>query len=153
MRRFIDANKLIDETRKDRDYAESNGFMDMYFERQVLIERIEKQPTIFDPDEVVKQLGKAAFAQYGNDGMGGEMVVNLDDAIKIVKGDGVDDTCIRAENKESVSQTYLEALIAKYEGYTKLNEEKPLETNSYENGANNTLLAVIADLKEMISRS
>lgn len=54
--------------------------------------------------------------------MGGEMVVNLDDAIKIVKGDGVDDTCIRAENKESVSQTYLEALIAKYEGYTKLNE-------------------------------
>lgn len=116
-------------------------------------ERIEKQSTIFDPDEVVKQLGKAAFARYGNDGMGGEMVVNLDDAIKIVKGDGVDDTCIRAENKESVSQTYLEALIAKYEGYTKLNEEKPLETNSYENGANNALLAVIADLKEMISRS
>ncbi len=47
----------------------------------------------------------------------------------------------------------IEALIAKYEGYTKLNEEKPLETNSYENGANNALLAVIADLKEMISRS
>ena len=37
--------------------------------------------------------------------------------------------------------------------YTKLNEEKPLETNSYENGENNALLAVIADLKEMISRS
>ena len=49
--------------------------------------------------------------------------------------------------------TNLEALIAKYEGYTKLNEEKPLETNSYENGENNALLAVIADLKEMISRS
>ena len=57
------------------------------------------------------------------------------------------------EKFECVSQTYLEALIAKYEGYTKLNEEKPLETNSYENGANNALLAVIADLKEMISRS
>lgn len=60
---------------------------------------------------------------------------------------------LKGEWFECVSQTYLEALIAKYEGYTKLNEEKPLETNSYENGANNALLAVIADPKEMISRS
>ena len=60
---------------------------------------------------------------------------------------------LKGEWFECVSQTYLEALIAKYEGYTKLNEEKPLETNSYENGANNALLAGIADPKEMISRS
>ena len=57
------------------------------------------------------------------------------------------------EDETDKYNTNLEALIAKYEGYTKLNEEKPLETNSYENGENNALLAVIADLKEMISRS
>lgn len=47
-------------------------------------------PTAYDPVRVVEQLKKAAFERYGNDGMGGEMVVNLDDAIEIVKGGGVD---------------------------------------------------------------
>lgn len=28
--RLIDADKLLEETRRDRDYAEKNGFMDMY---------------------------------------------------------------------------------------------------------------------------
>ena len=46
--RLIDADKLLEETRKDRDYAEKNGFLDMYYERQVLIDRIESQPTAYD---------------------------------------------------------------------------------------------------------
>ena len=54
--RLIDADKLLKETRRDRDYARKNGFLDMYYERQVLIDRIESQPTAYDLDEVVEQL-------------------------------------------------------------------------------------------------
>ena len=56
MGRLIDADKLLEETRKDRDYAEKNGFMDMYYERQALIDRIKSQPTAYDVDKVVEQL-------------------------------------------------------------------------------------------------
>lgn len=51
---------------------------------------IDEVPTAYDPDKVVEQLEKVAFERYGNDGMGGERVVNLDDVIEIVKGGGVD---------------------------------------------------------------
>lgn len=56
-----------------------------------LCELIDAQPAAYDLDKVVEQLEKVAFERYGNDGMGGEMVVNMDDAIEIVKGGGVDD--------------------------------------------------------------
>ena len=56
--RLIDADKLLEETRKDRDYAEKNGFLDMYYERQVLIDRIKSQPTAYDVDKVVEELEK-----------------------------------------------------------------------------------------------
>ena len=56
MGRLIDADKLLEETRKDRDYAEKNGFLDMYYERQALIDRIKAQPTAYDPEKVVEQL-------------------------------------------------------------------------------------------------
>ena len=46
--------------------------------------RLEEQ------DKVVEQLKSVSYERYGNDdGMGGEHVVNLDDAIEIVKGGGV----------------------------------------------------------------
>ncbi len=86
MGRLIDTDKLLEETRRDRDYAEKNGFMDMYHERQALIDRIEAQPTAYDPDKVVEQLKAASYERYGNDGMGGELVVNLDDVVEIMKG-------------------------------------------------------------------
>ena len=54
--RLIDADKLLEETRRDRDYARKNGFLDMYYERQVLIDRIKAQPTAYDPEKVVEQL-------------------------------------------------------------------------------------------------
>uniref|UniRef100_UPI003FF10D8A hypothetical protein n=1 Tax=Roseburia sp. TaxID=2049040 RepID=UPI003FF10D8A len=54
-----------------------------------LCELIDAQPAAYDLDKVVEQLEKVAFERYGNDGMGGEMVVNMDDAIEIVKGGGV----------------------------------------------------------------
>ena len=56
MGRLIDADKLLEETRRDRDYARKNGFLDMYYERQVLIDRIKSQPTAYDLDDVVEQL-------------------------------------------------------------------------------------------------
>ena len=49
---------------------------------------IDNAPTAYDPDQVVEQISRSAFERYGNPGMGGETVVNLDDAIEIVKGGG-----------------------------------------------------------------
>ena len=62
--RLIDADKLLEETRKDRDYARKNGFMDMYYERQVLIDRIKAQPTAYDVDKIVEQLDDYLFDKY-----------------------------------------------------------------------------------------
>lgn len=50
---------------------------------------IEEQPTVYDVDKVVLELQDKSFERYGNSAMGGELVVNLDDAIEIVKRGGV----------------------------------------------------------------
>ena len=96
--RLIDADKLLEETRKDRDYAEKNGFLDMYYERQVLIDRIESQPIAYDVDKVVEELEKhkdttdlttvdeemiLGFTIYQ-----GAFNEAIDDAIEIVKAGG-----------------------------------------------------------------
>jgi hypothetical protein len=52
---------------------------------------IDKQPTAYDTDDAVERLKKASYERFGNDGMGGELVVNLDDAIEIVKAGGKDE--------------------------------------------------------------
>lgn len=44
--------------------------------------------TSYDVDKVVERLKKESYERFGNDGMGGELVVNLDDAIEIIKGGG-----------------------------------------------------------------
>ena len=80
MGRLIDADKLLEETRRDRDYARKNGFLDMYYEKQVLIDRIKAQPTAYDVDKVVNQIKILSPANY----------VTKDDVLKIVKGGGVD---------------------------------------------------------------
>ena len=79
--RLIDADKLLEETRKDRDYAEKNGFLDMYYERQVLVDRIKAQPTAYDVDKVVEQIKTLSPANY----------VTKDNVLKIVKGGGVNE--------------------------------------------------------------
>ena len=85
MERLIDADKLLEETRRDRDYARENGFLDMYYERQALIDRIESQPTAYDLDDVVEQLEefRDEMKMFGCDGL-------LSDLIEVVKGGGVD---------------------------------------------------------------
>ena len=80
MGRLIDADKLLEETRRDRDYARKNGFLDMYYERQALIDRIKLQPLVYDVDKVVEQIKILSPANY----------VTKDDVLKIVKGGGVD---------------------------------------------------------------
>ena len=102
--RLIDADKLLEETRKDRDYAEKNGFLDMYYERQVLIDRIESQPTAYDVNKVVeeiKTLKEEALGEYNLDNNIGNSIAEnyrkdmnedrcfaYDDAIEIVKAGG-----------------------------------------------------------------
>ena len=76
--RLIDADKLLEETRKDRDYAEKNGFLDMYYERQVLIDRIESQPTAYDVNKVVEEIKTLKEEALGEYNMG---EYNLDNNI------------------------------------------------------------------------
>lgn len=99
MGRLIDANKLLEETRRDRDYARKNGFLDMYYERQTLIDRIESQPTAFDTEKVVEKLEeveKIMTSPVTEDCFGEECrasdctVCLISKAIEIVKGGGVD---------------------------------------------------------------
>ena len=88
MGRLIDADKLLEETRRDRDYARKNGFLDMYYERQVLIDRIEAQPTVYDVDKVVEQLeteDNKIEIQYENNYEKG-LSDGIGKAIEIVKG-------------------------------------------------------------------
>ena len=94
MGRLIDADKLLEETRRDRDYARKNGFLDMYYERQVLIDRIEAQPTAYDPDKVVEQLEEIRVKKTCNKEKCDEKelcrICVVDDAIEIVKAGGKD---------------------------------------------------------------
>ena len=89
MGRLIDADKLLEETRRDRDYARKNGFLDMYYERQVLIDRIKAQPTAYDPEKVVEQLKSLRNAEADYYYAGSNDVIDREDAIEIVKGGGV----------------------------------------------------------------
>ena len=98
MGRLIDADKLLEETRRDRDYARKNGFLDMYYERQVLIDRIKAQPTAYDTDKVVEQLEEIRLNKTCNkekcDAKELCRICVVDDAIEIVKRGGVfDDVC------------------------------------------------------------
>ena len=90
MGRLIDADKLLEETRKDRDYAEKNGFLDMYYERQVLIDKIKSQQTVYNVDKVVEQLESLSNAEADCYYARSNDVIDRDYAIEIVKGGGVD---------------------------------------------------------------
>ena len=101
MGRLIDADKLLEETRRDRDYAKKNGFLDMYYERQVLIDRIKAQPTAYDIDKVVAELNEldvTAIKRYEGGTFGNyegtDYYIEKSKAIEIVEQVGVsDDVC------------------------------------------------------------
>ena len=78
MRKLIDANNL---QFNGRNYNKS--------QMKAILDFIDSQPTAYDPDKVVEQL-----EDYSNvneaERLGTIPVIELDDAIGIVKGGGVD---------------------------------------------------------------
>lgn len=87
IRRLIDADVLIEEMEKW--YTPENDISQMDLFTNLAVETVTTQPTVYDIDQVVNKMKNMSYERYGNDGMGGEHVVNLDDAIEIVKGCGV----------------------------------------------------------------
>lgn len=93
--RLIDADELKNVLVKHFDaYFNENGRL-MYSDHictsddvSDLFNLIDKQSTSYDTDDAVERLKEASYERFGNDGMGGELVVNLDDAIEIIKGGG-----------------------------------------------------------------
>lgn len=84
--RLIDADAL----KKDlRSVTLSSGTL---LNTNTVLLLLDKYPTAYDVDNTIQHLSSVAFERYGNDGgMGGELVVNLDDAIEIVKEGGKHD--------------------------------------------------------------
>ena len=61
------------------------------WETAEMMEKAFVESRLYDPDEVLEQLWDASFERLGFDtGMGGELVVNMDDVIEIVKAGGAD---------------------------------------------------------------
>lgn len=90
--RLIDADLLLPQigNRYDekKDIVPDNlaeGFMQMD-------KFIREQPIAYDVDKVVTELQDKSFERYGNQGMGGELVISLDDAVEIVKRGGTDES-------------------------------------------------------------
>lgn len=90
MSRLIDADKLIEEIKQEID-------MRYMYSPKGFINVINNQPTAFNVDKVVEQLEKSHFhtdATFDDDGYcndDSEEVVNLNEAIEIVKQGGIDE--------------------------------------------------------------
>lgn len=78
--RLIDADKFKGKVIASHCYSGVNKLIN-----------IDDVPTAYDVDKVVEQLKNVSYERFGNAGMGGENVVNLDDAIEIIKAGGIDD--------------------------------------------------------------
>lgn len=89
--RLIDTDTLI----KDLGYLYTKNRIPVDMRAKETLSTIMEQPTIYDVDKVVEQLKNVSYERFKNAGMGGENVVNLDDAIKIVKIGGKNDTSLQ----------------------------------------------------------
>lgn len=85
--RLIDADNLI----KDLSYLYTRNRIPVDMRAKGTLTTIMEQPAVYDTDNVVERLKYASYERFGNTGMGGELVVNLDDAIEIVKAGGKDE--------------------------------------------------------------
>lgn len=60
-------------------------------DQKEFIDCVNNQPTVFDLDKVVKQLDKASdYYEFDEQGKEHVQMINLTEAIEIVKGGGVD---------------------------------------------------------------
>ena len=88
--RLIDADKLIEEIKQEID-------MRYMYSPKGFINVINNQPTAFNVEKVVEQLEKSHFhtdATFDDDGYcndDSEEVVNLNEAIEIVRKGGIDE--------------------------------------------------------------
>lgn len=82
--RLIDADTLI----KDLSYLYTKNHVPVDMRARKTLTTIMEQPTAYDVDVVTEQIEEVSYERFGYDGMGGELVVNLDDAIEIVKDGG-----------------------------------------------------------------
>ena len=86
--RLIDADKLIEDVLNSMPTGSARGVFRAF---------IEEQPTAFNVDKVVEQLEKSHFhtdATFDDDGCcndDSEEVVNLNEAIEIVRRGGIDE--------------------------------------------------------------
>ena len=93
MSRLIDADKLIE---KIDGYTRTNN-VEFNIACKYIIEVVKEQPTAFDVDKVVEQLEKSHFhteSTFDDDGCcndDSEEVVNLNEAIEIVRKCGIDE--------------------------------------------------------------
>lgn len=85
MGRLIEEDKLKADLEKAISKNEDMDCLDFLRIASV----IDKQPTAYDPDKVVEQLEDYSNADEA-ERIGTIPVIELDDAIKIVKGGGVD---------------------------------------------------------------
>lgn len=85
--RLIDADALI----KDLSYLYTKNHIPVDMRAKETLTTIMEQPAAYDVDKVVEQLKDISYERFGYAGMGGENVVNLDDAIEIVKAGGEND--------------------------------------------------------------
>ena len=91
--RLIDADGLVTKILEEHKKAEDTYDLCVDEVKDILcgiVSLIDEQPTAYDLDKVVEQLKAVSYERYGNDGMGGERVVNLDDVVEIVKGGDVE---------------------------------------------------------------
>ncbi len=86
--RLIDANNVIDDIKWEMGETYDD---DVRAGMKSVIDIINKRMTIYDVDKVVAELQNKSFERHGNQGMGGELVISLDDAVEIVKRGGADE--------------------------------------------------------------
>ena len=89
MGRLIDADAVNAKLRNI--YEHEKDVINSAWLLNTLIDKVDEIPTAYAPDKVAEQMEKMSYERLENNGMGGELVINLDDAIEIVKGGGVDD--------------------------------------------------------------
>ena len=91
MSRLIDADKLLDDMKNKWDMQDL--YLPIHFKELL----IDEQPTAFDVDKVVEQLEENYFlteSTFDDDGYcndDSEEVVNLNEAIEIIKRGGIDE--------------------------------------------------------------
>ena len=101
--RLVDSDKLLDDMKKELEKAVNDENLDkdecmvILTSAIALKDFVNRQPTAFDVEKVVEQLEKSHFhtdATFDDDGYcndDSEEVVNLNEAIEIVRRGGMDE--------------------------------------------------------------